>query len=81
MYVTNGDGENRTHVRDRAKRWRLRGYPALWSHPEVASPAGLLGTSLLKMFPVWRRRIAPGEPASDPGDPRGRQAGTQSLTA
>src|SRR3954451_16457158 len=33
------------------------------SRPEVASPAGLLGTSLLKISPVWRRRAAPGESA------------------
>ena len=33
------------------------------SRPEIASPAGLLGTSLLKISPVWRRRAAPGESA------------------
>ena len=29
----------------------------------LASPAGLRGTSLLKISPAWRRRTAPGEPA------------------
>jgi len=73
-------------------QWRRRGIePASAIAQKVASTSvagalissrgrlagGFLGTSLLA-FSRLAEADRPGEPASDPGDPRGRQAGAQS---
>src|SRR3954451_81231 len=76
-----GDGGNRTRVRDRAEGGfyeRIRRSDLV---PGLASPAGLPGTSPLELSPVRRGPTSPGEPASDPGDPRGRQAGAKTSAA
>ena len=49
--------------------------------PRLASPAGLLGASLLKMSPHWQRRTAGGEPAYLIRVTRGRLAGARTSLA
>ena len=60
-----------------ASMWLLRAYPALWSHPSLASPAGLRGTSLLECSRFGEdgpRRVSP---LSDPGLPHRGQVGPE----
>ena len=62
VYEISGDGGNRTRVHDRVLMASTSVAGALISS-EVASPAGLLGTSPLKVSPIWRRRGDSDKPA------------------
>ena len=78
--VTSGDGGNRTRVRDRVAVTSTSVSGALFSS-RTRHAGGVARDQLPEVSPVWRERTSPGEPASDSGDPRGRQAGARTSLA
>src|SRR5215217_6895679 len=77
--VRNGDGGNRTRVRDRVAAASTSVSGALISSSGRLA-GGVSEDQLPEISPVRRERTSPGKPAFDPADPRGRQAGGQRST-